>query len=273
MSVSPTTLAPITLPAKPPLPWKAYLAAAVLAGLLWWSARDTGVSWGAIVSGLPDIAGYFRKLFPSPGNPWPYDYLPDIRFRMTETLKLGFAGGFWGAVLALPFALVGSRNLAATRFAYGAGRAFLNFVRTVPELVLAVLFASMFSIGPFPGFLALVIFSWGVVSKLLCDTIETIDTGPTEAIAACGGSRLQQAVFAVLPQVAPDYFAYALYAFEINIRTAAVLGLVGAGGIGVILSQNISTLNYGRVGLIIAVTFVIVFIIDTFSTWLRSRLV
>ena len=262
-----------TLPAKPPLPWRAYLAFVILLVLLWWSAKATGVSWGAVSSGFPDIAAYFRKLFPAPGRPWPYDYLPDIQFRMLETLKLGFAGGFFGSVLALPFALVGTRNLAPTRLAYGLGRAFLNFVRTVPELVLAVLFASMFSIGPFPGFLALVIFSWGVVSKLLCDTIETIDTGPTEAIAACGGSRLQQAVFAVLPQVAPDYFAYALYAFEINIRTATVLGLVGAGGVGVLLSQNISNLNYGRVGLIIAVTFVIVFVIDTFSTWLRSRLV
>ena len=262
-----------TPPAKPPFPWRGWVAFAIVLGLLWWSARETGVSLAALGEGFPEIVAYFRKLFPSPGKPWPLDYFPAIRVRMIETLKLSFAGGFFGALLALPFALVGTRNLAPTQFVYNLGRLFLNLVRTVPELVLAVLFAAAFGIGPLPGFLALVIFSWGVVAKLLCDTVETIDAGPTEAIAACGGSRLQQAVFAVLPQVGPDYLAYALYAFEINVRTATVLGLVGAGGIGMVLSTNINYGNYGRIGLIIAVTFLIVFIIDTFSTWLRSRLV
>ena len=94
-----------------------------------------------------------------------------------------------------------------------------------------------------------------------------------EAITAAGGSRLERCTFAVLPQVGPDFAAYTLYAFEINVRSAAVLGLVGAGGIGVILQRDIAFFNYPRVGLIIAVTFAVVLAIDSFSTWLRSRLV
>ncbi len=261
-------------PAKPAFPWKGWLVFAIVLALLWWCVRETKFNAPALRDGFPDIVAYFRKLLPSLDNPWPFKkYWPVISQRMVETLKLGFAGSFFGSLLALPFALVGARNLAPTRWAYNLGRFFLNFVRTIPELVLAVLFAAAFRIGPLPGFLALVIFSWAVVTKLLCDTVETIEPGATEAIAACGGSRLQQAVFAVFPQVAPDYFAYALYAFEINVRSAAVLGLVGAGGIGMILKQSIDTLNYGLVGLIIGITFVIVFVIDTFSTWLRSKLI
>jgi phosphonate transport system permease protein len=103
--------------------------------------------------------------------------------------------------------------------------------------------------------------------------VETVDPGPAEAIAAAGGTQVQRAVFAVLPQVAPDFVAYSLYAFEINIRASAVLGLVGAGGIGFILQKDLGFFRYQHVGLIIFVTFLAVLVIDSLSTWLRSKLV
>jgi phosphonate transport system permease protein len=146
-------------------------------------------------------------------------------------------------------------------------------VRTIPDLVLAALLAAVFGIGPLPGMLALFAFTFGLVAKLLCDAVETIEPGPLEAIAAAGGTRLQRAVFAALPQVAPDYVGFTLYAFEVNIRAASVLGLVGAGGIGFILQRDISFFQYSRVGMIIAATFAVVLAIDMLSGWLRRRLV
>ena len=267
---APKTTAPIS---KPPFAWRGWVAALVVFALLWWSAKDTGFNLPAIVEGWPQMQNFFARLLPTHEKPWPFDYLPQVMGRILETLKIALAATIFGAALSLPFVLVGAKNLAAGRVVYNVGRGFLNLIRTIPDLVLASLLASAFGIGPLPGMLALVVFTFGVVAKLLADTIETIDPGPIEAITAAGGTRLQRAVFAVLPQVLPDFTAYTLYAFEVNIRAAAVLGLVGAGGIGMILNTNVKFLNYPRVGLIIFSIFVIVLMLDSFSTYLRRRLV
>jgi phosphonate transport system permease protein len=216
---------------------------------------------------------FFIRLFPSSEKPWPLNYLPQITARILETLKIALAASFFGATVSVPFAMLSARNLAAGRIVYGIGRSFLNIIRTIPDLVLAALLASAFGIGPLPGVIALTIFTFGVVAKLLSDTIETIDPGPMEAITAAGGSPVEQAVFAVLPQVAPDFVAYALYAFEVNIRAAAFLGYVGAGGIGMILNRDVKFLNYARVGMIISAIFVMVLLIDTTSAYIRRKLV
>lgn len=261
------------MPPKPPFPWRGWLAAVIVAGILVWSARDIGADPRAFAEGIPDMQAYFQKLLPSEERPWPLDYLPVIQARLLETIKVALAATFFGSALALPFTLIGTRPLAISRLVYNTGRGFLNLLRTIPDLVLASLLASAFGIGPFAGLLALFLFTFGIVAKLLSDTIETIDPGPMEAIAAAGGTRLQRAVFAVLPQVGPDFVAYSLYAFEINVRVAAVLGFVGAGGIGLILYRDINFFRYSHVGLIIAITFAVVFVIDSLSTWLRSKLV
>ncbi|MDX1934349.1 MAG: phosphonate ABC transporter, permease protein PhnE [Capsulimonadales bacterium] len=262
---------------RPPFPWQGWIAAVAVVGLLWWSSMPppigTGFNLREVVEGWPQMQVFFQRLFPTPDRPWPLDYLPQIVNRMTETLKIATAASIFGAVFALPFAMLAARNLAAGRIVYGFGRGLLNLIRTIPDLVLAALLASAFGIGPLPGVLALTIFTFGVVAKLLSDTIETVDPGPQEAITAAGGNRIQQALFAVFPQVAPDFVAYSLYAFEVNIRAAAFLGYVGAGGIGMILNRDVKFFNYGRVGLIITTIFVTVLIIDTVSTTIRRRLV
>ena len=265
-------MSPESLP-RPPFPWRGYLILAIIVGVLWWSAAGTGVNLQTLGEGLSEIAHFFRSLLPSADHPWPFDYLPQIFQRLLETIKMALAATIFGAVLALFFCLSGARNLAAGKIIYNVSRGLLNLVRTVPDLILATLFASAFGIGPLPGVLALFVVSFGLIAKLLADTLETIDPGPLEAITAAGGSRLERAVFAAFPQILPDFLAYTLYAFEVNVRSAAVLGLVGAGGIGMILQRDISFLDYSRVGLIIAAIFVTVLIIDTVSTTIRRRLV
>lgn len=257
---------------RPPFPWRGWLAAVIVLAILAWSAAGTAASAGDFIAGLPQMGQYFKKLTPWGGAGWPIAYLPKVAGSLLETIKLSLASTSVGAFFALLFALVGSRPLAGSRFAYNVWRGLLNLVRTVPDLVLASLAVAAFGLGALPGWITLVIFSFGVIAKLLSDTIETADTGTLEAVTAVGGTRLQKGVFAVLPQIAPDFIAYALYAFEINIRVAVVLGLVGAGGIGQILYRDINLLRYGHVGLIIAVTFVAVMLTDSLSTYWRKRL-
>lgn len=273
MEDNPAHSARPSLPPPPPFPWQLWAIAGVVFAFLWWSAVETGVNWEAFREGFPELGEYFGRLLPTSENPWPLDYLPLIQEKLIETIKIALGASIIGSALALPFALLGARNLAAGKWVYNLGRGFLNLVRTIPDLILATLLAAVFGIGPVAGLLALTVFTFGIVAKLLCDTIETIDPGPMESVTAAGGSYLERALYAAFPQVAPDFTAYSLYAFEVNVRAAAVLGLVGAGGIGANLQQSISFMNYSRVGLIIFVTFIVVLIIDTFSTWLRSRLV
>lgn len=258
--------------AKPSPPWGVYVAGVVTVAVLVWSAIGTQASLPTLLEGLPNVGKFFTEMLPTAEKPWSADLLQEIGTRLLETLRIAVAATFFGALLALPFPLLGSRNLAR-QAVYLFGRGVLNFVRSIPDLVLALLIAIAFGFNPFSGFLALLLFSFGVVAKLLCDTVETLDPGPLEAIAATGGTRVEQAVFGILPQVAPDFAAYTLYAFEINVRAASVLGLVGAGGIGVLLSKYVNFMNYGKLGLIIGIIFLVVVAIDGFSTWLRSKLV
>jgi len=255
-------------PSRPPFPWRAWLAGAGVLAVLSWSAAGTRFDLARLVAGLPEIGEFFRGMLP----PWPTAFAGRLVDPMLETLRIAIAASLGGALLALPYCLLGARNLAPTPWAHALGRGLLNLLRTIPDLVLAALLAAAFGIGPAAGFLALLGFSFGVVAKLLADTVETIDKGPMEAVAAAGGTRVAQGALAVLPQVAPDFVAYTLYAFEINVRSAAVLGLVGAGGIGVLLKTQIAFLSYGNVGIIVAATFAVVFLIDTLSGTLRRRL-
>lgn len=259
------------LPARP-FPWQVWLSAVIVAGVLWWSATDTKFSFSELVSGWSEIIAYFKRFLPTAEEPWQLEYLAKIAKPLLETIRIALGASIIGSAFSLPFALVGARNLAAGKWVYALGRGFLNLVRAVPDLVLATILAAIFSIGPLPGLLALIIFTFGVVSKLLCDAIETVDPGPMEAVTAAGGTRVQRALYAVFPQVAPDFVAYTLYAFEVNIRAAAVLGLVGAGGIGALLKRDLDFRAFTHVGMILFVTFLLVQVIDTFSTWIRRRL-
>jgi phosphonate transport system permease protein len=258
---------------KPPTPWRSWIIALIICGLLYWSAVGTEFSAKKLSDGFPQINYFLWGLLPTNKNPWPISFWGEIQKGLLETLRIAFAASLCGAVVALPFVLIGARNLAATRLVYNFGRGLLNLIRSVPDMVLVLLICVCLGFGPFSGFCALFIFSFGVVAKLLCDTTETIDPGPVEAITATGGTRFQRARFAVFPQVMPDFLAYSLYAFEINIRAAAILGLVGAGGIGGTLKRSIGYMQYSQVGMIIGVTFLVVFAIDAFSSYLRRRLV
>lgn len=139
--------------------------------------------------------------------------------------------------------------------------------------MLAVIFVGLFGIGVFPGILALIIFSLGILAKLISETIEAVDMNPMEAMRASGGNTLQVIWYALVPQVLPQYTSLVLYVFEINIRASVVLGLVGAGGIGLILNQQLGFYNYPNAMAIIIIIFVVVILIEYISNKIREALV
>jgi phosphonate transport system permease protein len=163
--------------------------------------------------------------------------------------------------------------VSPTRPLYWLNRNVMNVLRTMPDLFWAMLFASAVGFGPFAGSLALTVFTVAVVSKLTSESIESIDMGLTEAVRAAGGNWLETVFFSVLPQAMPQYVSYVLYAFELNVRASTVLGLVGAGGIGMVLNTQRTTFQYDRVTMIVLFVFLVVLVIEQVSAAARRRLV
>lgn len=239
--------------------------------ITWWAASegfgidfDVGELLGNLTRGADILAEFY------PPN---WSYLPDIIGPLIETFAMAVIASAIGCAMALPFSFLASRVTTPNLAAYLADRGILNVVRALPDLLYALIFVAALGIGPLPGILALILFNIGVVAKLLSETVDGVDPGPIEATRAAGGNRLQTVRWAVLPQVLPNYVAYSLYVFELNVRASAVLGLVGAGGIGTEINTQRQFFNYPNLSAILIVIFVAVFVIEFFSIWLRRRLV
>ena len=202
-----------------------------------------------------------------------WGFLPRTFDRMLETFQMAVIASAIGCLLALPVAFLASRVTAPNFPTFLADRSLLSVVRAIPDILYALVFVSAVGIGALPGIVALILFNIGVVAKLLSETVDGIDVGPIEASRAGGANRTQTVRWAVLPQVLPNYVAYSLYTFELNIRASTVLGIVGAGGIGYLLIGEYRLFNWSNVSIIVVELFVFVFIIEVISIWLRRRLV
>lgn len=249
-----------------------WLIALVVVAIYVWSI--TGIDLPKIKSTAGEFTiAIFNGLF-SPE--WGYVYLPegeDLLRGLLDTLAIAVLGTVISAVLCIPFAFWSATNMSRSRWVSGSGKWVLIFIRTFPELVLAVMFIKAVGPGPYAGVLALGLHSIGMLGKLYSESIENMDKGPTEALTACGANRLQTLWFAVIPQVLPDFLSFTLYRFEISVRSAAILGIVGAGGIGTPLIFALEARGWSRVGIIILGIIVTVTIIDYISGYLRRKLV
>jgi len=235
--------------------------------MTWWSASGIGFS---IVELMCNISGGGRLLAES----WPPDfsYLPVLVEPFLETLNIAIIGTVVGGILSVPVAVLAARNLTPGRLIWFVDRNFMNVLRTLPDLFWAMLFATAVGFGPVAGALALSVFTVAVISKLWSESLESIDVGLPEAVRAAGGTWPQMLKFGASPQAMQHYVSYALYAFELNVRASMVLGLVGAGGIGMILETQRANFEYKRVALIVLVVLVAVLIIEEISEAIRSRL-
>jgi len=210
------------------------------------------------------------------------DYLhPDFSSRETVayyaremwvTIEIALWGTLISVLLAVPFALLCATNIAPAWISFPVRR-LMDLMRAVNELVMGTAFVVAVGLGPLAGVLALALHNTGVLAKLFSEAVEAVDQAPIEGVRATGGTRLQEIVWGVIPQVGPLWTSFALYRFESNVRSATVLGLIGAGGIGQVLFDNMNSFNYARVSAIAIVIVVAVIFIDLLSSAIRKRLV
>jgi phosphonate transport system permease protein len=191
--------------------------------------------------------------------------------QMWLTIQIAIWGTFLAIFLAVPLGLLCARNIAPFWLQFPMRR-FIDLLRAVPDLVIGTLFLVTIGLSPAAGVMALAINTGGVLAKLFSEAVEAIDRAPVEGVRSTGAGRLQEIVWGVIPQVAPLWTSYALYRFESNSRSATVLGLIGAGGIGQVLFETLNAFQYERLSAIILVIIAAVFAIDLLSQAIRSRL-
>ncbi|MEL6575124.1 MAG: phosphonate ABC transporter, permease protein PhnE [Pseudomonadota bacterium] len=187
---------------------------------------------------------------------------------MLESVQMAVWGSFLSVVLAVPFGLLSSTNLAPSWIVFPVRR-LMDAARAINELVFALIFVAAVGLGPLAGVMALTIHTTGTLAKLFSEAVEAIDPRPVEGIRATGSSRLQEIIFGVIPQVMPLWISFSLYRFEANVRSATVLGIVGAGGIGMSLSESLRGFDYASGGAILLIILVTVSLFDIFGSLLR----
>ena len=191
---------------------------------------------------------------------------------MVETVQIALWATTLAVVFAIPFAILGSSNVAP-QWIVQPVRRLMDAFRAIHEMVWALLFVVAVGLGPVAGVLALTIHNIGIVAKLFSEAVEAIDPRPVEGIRATGASRLQEVVFGIIPQVMPLWSSYSLYRFDTNVRSATVLGIVGAGGIGQSLYENIRSFQYSDTSAIILIVIVTIVLVDILSAFIRKLLV
>ncbi len=191
--------------------------------------------------------------------------------QMSVTIQIALWGTFLSIVFAIPFGLLSSRNVAPAPVVFFVRR-LMDAFRSVNELVVGTLFVVTVGLGPFAGVMALAVHTTGVLAKLFSEAVEAMDPGPVEGVRATGGRRIHEVIWGVIPQVAPLWTSYALYRFETNTRSATILGLIGAGGIGQLLFEQIRSFQYGKTAVILIIIIVAVTMVDMLSQILRKRL-
>jgi phosphonate transport system permease protein len=260
-------------PARPQRPSHAKRNATVVLVLLvaGWAAVSVGIELERALT-LP--AGLWRVVYRMF-----FDIGPDVSYagvalkHMVTSIQIAWVGTIIGAAFSLPIGFLAAKNVSGGVVA-NALRQFLNGIRAFPELVLAVaIFIPIAGLGPVAGALAIGFHSIGTLGKLTAEVVEGIDLGPVEAARAVGGRGLQVQRWGVLPQVLPEIVAFWLYRFEINVRAAAILGIVGAGGIGFILEQTIRFTRFPQAGMAIIVVIVATIVVDTASGFVRRRII
>ena len=257
----------VELPAKHRDTFRLGLSAVIAAAVVWsWWSLD--IKWSRLLEAPERMARLARVMFTN----MELDRLPHLIGQMWASISMAWVGTLIGALFALPLAFLAAENLVGRPIAWATRQCF-NVIRAVPEIVLAMVFIPVFGLSPMAGVLAIGIHSIGSLGKLCYEIIEGIDRGPLEAADAVGANSVQRLRWAVIPQVAPELTSFMLYRFEINIRASAVLGVVGAGGIGTDLTEAIAYKEYGTAGLALIVVVVGTIAVDVVSGAIRRRIV
>ena len=260
-----TDLAPPRFERPSALAFLGYAAGIVI---LVWSFEGAGWSVERIMRAPASLADFLDRAWP-PAT----DSLSRLTWKMVETLQIALSGAALGVVLALPVALLAARGLVAGRTVNQAVRTILGFVRAVPDIAWALVFVVAVGLGPFAGMLAIMVDTIGFCGRFFADDMEATDKGPAEALTATGARRIDVVACATVPAAMPAFVSTALYALEKAVRSSTILGLVGAGGIGIELKVGFDLFDYPTAMTVILMIAVVVIGIEQLGVWARRRII
>jgi len=263
------------------------LLTVIIAAMYIWGFRGTQADPVELVEGIPNIIGFITRLFPpqytfaalniplpalaqSLFGPQFSVPVPEIISAIIETVQMAIIGTTFSIFFSLPFGLMAARNTSPHPLVYQATRMAMNMIRAVPEIIFALIFVSAVGLGPFSGVLALAVGSIGFLGKLYAESIESIDPQQILALRATGADRLQVFRYSVVPQALPLMASYSLYLFEHNVRSATILGLVGAGGVGFVITKYIALFQFRHLLGALSLIVITVTLVDRLSDRLRK---
>ncbi|MFF1253494.1 phosphonate ABC transporter, permease protein PhnE [Pseudarthrobacter sp. NPDC058329] len=246
----------------------AALAVLVVAHLV--ALDSTEFQPALLVDGAQGMGKFVAEAFP-PDLDWERVLKPSLEATLV-TLWIGLLGTTLSVPTALLLAVLASTTSTPHPLAYQSARAVLSFFRAVPDVVFALIFVTAVGLGPFAGVLALICHNTGVMGKLWAEAMEESDQGPVQALATAGASRLQQTFHATIPLVVPQFVGLLLYRFDVNVRSSLVLGLVGAGGVGLLINQAIKSFQFDTMLTHIIVVLVLIVLVDQASALIRRKL-
>lgn len=247
------------------------LIIALLAGLFAYGLVVLDFDPARLLSGIGKLGQFMWFMLPPSTGTWAKFWI--YLHALAETVAIAFLGTFTAALLALPVGCLAAKNVVPNVVVHFLSRRIVDTIRGVDELIWALIWVSVVGLGPFAGVLALLCANFGLFSKLFSEAIEAADRKASEGIASAGGSKLHDLRFGILPQVLPIFGSQVLYFFESNTRSATIIGIVGAGGIGLHLSEQIRVLEYQHVSALILMILLTVAVIDQISTRLRFALI
>ena len=245
---------------------------------LWWGGGLAVVAYSAWVSelfsgkvlvGLPKLLGALALMLVPSG----FEYLPEFLWALLETISMAFLGTLLAAILALPLALLCARTTFPFRILQFGFRRFSDSLRTFDYLIWALVFVRAIGLGPLAGVLAIAVVDLGTLAKLYSEAIDNASKGPVEGVRASGGTWLDGVRLGMLPQILPNLLSTTLYMWESTTRSATILGIVGAGGIGYQLADRLRVYEFGQASLMIILIICAVYAIDLISGFLRARLI
>jgi phosphonate transport system permease protein len=247
--------------------WRTQFGWVLVLAVLAWAWQGAEMRPLDLIKDAGNMGTFARDFFPPDFHDWRI-YLQE----MVVTLHIAVWGTVLAIIAAVPLGLLSAHNVAPV-WVYQPVRRIMDACRAINEMVFAMLFIVAVGLGPFAGVLALFIHTTGTLAKLFAEAVEAIDPRPVEGIRATGAHKLAEIAYGVIPQVMPLWLSYALYRFESNVRSASVVGMVGAGGIGVVLYEVIRSFQYAQTCAVLLMLVLTVTLIDVFSAWLRNRFI
>lgn len=245
-----------------------YLLYVLIGAFLIASIGHVDLSFERLANGLPGVSRILGQMFPPDVS-----RLESIGGALLETFQMAVVGTVLGVIISLPMAILAARGLSPHPVVYHAARGIISFFRTVPDLIWALFFVIAVGLGPAAGTLAIMIDTIGFCGRFFAETMEETDKGPREALNAIGASRTGMIFSSVIPQAFPGFIATSLFALEKSTRSSVVLGLVGAGGIGIELKVAMDLFSYDLACTIIICVFLLVLFVEQTNSWLRAKII